>query len=544
MLMLMFMTHVIALIFRYICLSFEHPTSSISCQGEFKTTNPMFMGRDTGSRSPSPGAPPVLLGALGTTSGSSGRSTSIGASSSSFAAAAAAGAGGAVRRGAFGGFGQRSPPPDNNASGTSLSESPIAMLSERTSSDSTGEDGVEKAEEGALTGPGSISGSGSKGTDSVRSQSSGASSGRQARLPSTDARTAGVAGMAAATAAAAAAAAAGESSLSPSWPGEGSARGRGADTTPSSVSESSSRPVSGVISVPSRGAVGGGSGNFGGMGSSSGIWGPSEAYNELDSASPSLSPGVVSETSSSAIDEQGRPQDRNRDGMSDDDDDAASVAVESPSAQGPPLSAGVGAASTDGSAAAGGTPEGGRGLDAGSSLPGAALAARSTGKETESWGKSRFASGGDGDDRGKDEDDEEEHKQQQQGEEMGHSPMATESRGATPPDADSGRGSRRAADELRAEATEAVSRSSERERLESEREAEGGEQAARMIRSGSPEGGRQRRRNSGGGGLSVLRNTWQGAAVLRVCFSSVVSLIAGWLAYCASLLDFITPWRS
>lgn len=101
----------------------------------------MFIGRDTGSRTPSPDAPmSMFLGSrhLQRHSGdSSNRSFNAGSSSSSVAAAAAAGAGGAVRRGAFRnsvvGGGHR-----NHIDGSNMSsESPLAVLSERGSSEST-----------------------------------------------------------------------------------------------------------------------------------------------------------------------------------------------------------------------------------------------------------------------------------------------------------------------------------------------------------------------------------------------------------------------
>lgn len=108
------------------------------CQGEFKTTNPMFLGRDTGSSgspSPQPAAEatatvvsPIYGGAAMPfpSSGGGGGSLAsnnpllgLGSSSSSLSASAAAGAGGAVRRGAA--FGPRSPPTAGQLAGATTS---------------------------------------------------------------------------------------------------------------------------------------------------------------------------------------------------------------------------------------------------------------------------------------------------------------------------------------------------------------------------------------------------------------------------------------
>ncbi|CAN0136992.1 unnamed protein product [Ectocarpus fasciculatus] len=139
-------------------------------EGEFKTTNPMFLGADLDSASPSPSPQPMppSLAPLG--SGTGGVSSSGGgggvslasnnplfgtggsSSSSLLSASNAAGAGGAVRRGAL--SGSRSPPsmlgaPGNRSSNGSIgrmssAEVATAVLSERDESSDGSEDGGDK----------------------------------------------------------------------------------------------------------------------------------------------------------------------------------------------------------------------------------------------------------------------------------------------------------------------------------------------------------------------------------------------------------------
>lgn len=125
----------------------------------------MFMGPDLGASTPSPGSSPVAI----TGNSGSNKSLDIGSSSSSMAAAAAAGTGGAVHRGALGSFGPRSPRRGNGNSSNNNSatmESPVGMLSERTSSESTtGEETSPAALRAQLSSGGSSSAGGQQAVD-------------------------------------------------------------------------------------------------------------------------------------------------------------------------------------------------------------------------------------------------------------------------------------------------------------------------------------------------------------------------------------------
>lgn len=211
----------------------------------------MFIGRDTGSRTPSPDAPTsTFLGSrhLQRHSGdSSNRSFNAGSSSSSVAAAAAAGAGGAVRRGAFRnsvvGGGHR-----NHIEGSNMSsDSPLAVLSERGSSEST-----EATTDDAATAAAGAAHNAAKAT-------------RAGQAPLESSIVEGV--------------------VSAGLDEEGvGARAR-------------------VIATSTSGLAVDDSGSQ--------RWGPSDVYSDLRSASPSISPGVIPENDD---DEEGIDDSNHRDG--------------------------------------------------------------------------------------------------------------------------------------------------------------------------------------------------------------------------------------
>lgn len=384
-------------------------------QGEFTTTNPMFMGPDLGASTPSPGNSPVaMIGKSG-----SNKSLDIGSSSSSMAAAAAAGTGGAVHRGALGSFGPRSPRRgngnSNNSNNSATVESPVGMLSERTSSESTGEETSPAALRAHLSSGGSSSAGGQ--------QAVGTGEGGRGRLGT---------------------------------PTAASAEREGATTAAPGLQASE-------------------------------IWGPSELYGELRDVSPSLSPGVVSDSSGPevgegpygeveelgvGVQEEEMEDRRAHQGFSDDEssensDDAA--ASEFAGGVGRALSRSLsnrGAAATAGAAGAGSSSR----SDLGTRVERSGSATRSSAAAVafQSTPAGVAVSGA--------------------AAEVGPPASVSDVQdvGST------------------AAAIAMVERSMERER-------QGDETAMAATGPASPQEGR-RRRNSGTG-LSVLRNTWQGGAV-------------------------------